>query len=93
MKESYVVGFATLSGPELCAFAREGGGDTLTGVRVGRVLSRERNSLRGADAVGGGGGRQHPRCQQREASRDPARSDCKAKNSITIIGVLILVNE
>jgi len=73
MKESYVEGLATHDGPESCAVAREGGGEALTGVRAGRVLSRERNSLRGADAVEEGG-RQHPGRRYREASRDPARS-------------------
>ena len=74
MKESYVEGVATLDGPESCAVAREGGCEALTGVRAGRVLSRERNSLRGADAVEVGG-RQHPERRYREALRDPARSE------------------
>ncbi len=74
MKESYVEGLATHGGPESCADAREGGGEALTGVRAGRVLSRETYSLRGADAVGGGG-RQHPERRYREALRDPARSE------------------
>jgi len=74
MKESYVEGLATHSGPESCADAREGGGEALTGVRAGRVLSRERQSLRGADPVGGWG-RQHPKRRYREALRDPARSE------------------
>ena len=74
MKESYVEGLATHDGPESCAVAREGGGEALTGVRAGRVLSRERTTLRGADAVEEGG-RQHPGRRYREASRDPARSE------------------
>jgi len=74
MKESYVEGFATHDGPESCAAAREGRGEALTGVRAGRVLSRERNPLRGADAVEEGG-RQHPGRRYREAPRDPARSE------------------
>ena len=74
MKESYVEGLATHDGPESCVIAREGGGEALTGVRAGRVLSRERNSLRGADAVEEGG-RQHPGRRYREALRDPARSE------------------
>ena len=74
MKESYVEGLASHSGPESCVVAREGTGEALTGVRAGRVLSRERNSLRGADAVGEGG-RQHPACRYREAQRNPARSE------------------
>ena len=74
MKESYVEGLATHGGPESCADAREGGGEALTGVRAGRVLSRESESLRGADAVEEGG-RQHPVRRYREAYRDPARSE------------------
>ena len=74
MKESYVEGLATHDGPESCANAREGGGEALTGVRAGRVLSREKTTLRGADAVEEGG-RQHPGRRYREALRDPARSE------------------
>ena len=74
MKESYVEGLASHSGPESCVVAREGTGEALTGVRAGRVLSRERNSLRGADAVGEGG-RPHSVHRYRKMRRDPARSE------------------
>ncbi len=74
MKESYVEGLAAHSGPESCVAAREGRGEALTGVRAGRVLSRERNSLRGADAVGEGG-RPHSAHRYREMRRGPARSE------------------
>jgi len=74
MKESYVEGLASHSGPESCVVAREGTGEALTGVRAGRVLSRERNILRGADAVGVGG-RPHPGHRYREMPGDPARSE------------------
>ena len=74
MKESYVEGLATHDGPESCADVREGEGEALTGVRAGRVSSRESTVLRGADAVGGGG-RQHPRRRYRKAPRNPARSE------------------
>ena len=74
MKESYVEGLATHSGPESCVVAREGRGEALTGVRAGRVLSRESNSLRDADAVGEGG-RPHPAHRYREMCRAPARSE------------------
>lgn len=74
MKESYVEGLATHNGPESCAAVRKGGGEALTGVRAGRVFSRERPNLRGADVVGSGG-RQHPARREREACRDPARSE------------------
>ena len=73
MKESYGKGLATHTGPESCVAARKGGGEALTGVRAGRVFSRERNSLRGADAVGESG-RPHPTHRQREMRRGPARS-------------------
>jgi hypothetical protein len=46
MKESNVEGVATHDGPESYAAAREGGGEALTGVRAGRVLSREIRSTR-----------------------------------------------
>ena len=74
MKESYVEGPATHSGPESCAAAREGRGEALTGVRAGRVLSREISLLRGADAVRRSG-RPHPVRRYCETHRDPARSE------------------
>ncbi len=74
MKESYGERLATHTGPESCAAAREGGGEALTGERAGRAFSRERNLLRGADAVGESG-RLQPRHRQREMPRYPARSE------------------
>ncbi len=74
MKESYVEGLATHSGPESCVAVREGSGEALTGVRAGRVLSHESESLRGADAVRRSG-RPHPVRRYRETLRDPARSE------------------
>ncbi len=74
MKESYVEGLAAHSGSESCVVAREGRGEALTGVRAGRVLSRERRFLRGADAVGEGG-RPHSAHRYREMRRGPARSE------------------
>lgn len=70
MKESYVEGLAAHSGPESCVIAREGRSEALTGERAGRVLSRESNSLRGADAVEVRG-RPHPGHRYRERPRDP----------------------
>ncbi len=66
-------GVSTHIGPEPCVVAREGRGEALTGVRAGRVLSRERNLLRGADAVEVCG-RPHPAHRNREMRRNPARS-------------------
>ncbi len=41
MKESYGEGVASHIGPESCARVCKGPGEALTGVRAGRVLSRE----------------------------------------------------
>ena len=43
MKESYVEGLAAHDGPESCGGARKGAAEALTGVRAGRVFSRENN--------------------------------------------------
>ena len=74
MKESYGERLATHAGPESCGVARKGSVEALTGVRAGRVLSRERTFLRGADAVGESG-RPHPAHRYREMQWDPARSE------------------
>src|SRR5213593_2703919 len=74
MKDSYVEGLATHGGPESCGVARKGSVEALTGVRAGRVLSRERTLLRGADAVRRSG-RPHRVPRYRERQADPARSE------------------
>jgi len=74
MKESYGEGLAAHTGPESCAVTRKGGGEALTGVRAGRVFSRERATLRSADAVRRSG-RPHPARRQRKARRSSARSE------------------
>jgi hypothetical protein len=74
MKELYVEGLATHDGPESGAASRKGSGEALTGVRTGRVLSRERNLLRDADAVEVCG-RQHRLRRYREMQPSPARSE------------------
>ena len=75
MQESYGEGLATHTGPESCAADREVGGEALTGVRAGRVLSREIiGPLRGADAVEKDG-RPHRARRYRETRTDPARSE------------------
>jgi hypothetical protein len=56
MKESYVEGLASHNGPESCGGVRKGAVEALTGVRIGRVLSREITEIRGADAVPGAEG-------------------------------------
>ena len=70
MRESYGEGRATHTGPESCAAVRE----ALTGGRAGRAFSRERTSLRDADAVGESG-RPYPGCRERKTLRSPARSE------------------
>ncbi len=74
MQESYGEGLATHTGPESCGATRKGGVEALTGVRAGRVFSRERESLRDADAVRRSG-RHHPAHRHREMRRSPARSE------------------
>jgi RNA-directed DNA polymerase len=74
MKESHVEGSATHSGPESCGASRKGSVEALTGVRAGRVFSRERIFLRDADAVGESG-RQNRVHRHREMCPSPARSE------------------
>jgi len=38
MREPYIEGVAIHGGPESCVGAREGAGEALTGVRVGRAM-------------------------------------------------------
>jgi RNA-directed DNA polymerase len=82
MKESYVEGLAAHSGPESCVVAREGRGEALTGARAGRVLSRESNFLRGADAVEVRG-RPQPAHRHREMGWYPAwsKTPCMCGNT------------
>jgi hypothetical protein len=74
MKASYSEGLAIHAGPESCGGARERTAEALTGVRTGRVFSREINLLRGADAVRRSG-RPYPARRYRKMRRDPARSE------------------
>ena len=80
MKESYVEGLASYGGPESCVHIREDVGEALTGVRAGRVSSREIHDPglrfrgdRGAEAVETCR-RPHRVCRIGEAGTDPARS-------------------
>ena len=82
MKESYVEGLAAHSGPESCVAVRKGRGEALTGVRAGRVLSRESNFLWGADAVRRSG-RPHLSHRYREMRRSPARSETPSMHGNT----------
>jgi hypothetical protein len=85
MKESYGEGVATHTGPESCGTVREDGAEALTGVRAGRVLSRESKSLRSADAVGDVGrrNRQH---RYREMLLGSARSETPCRYGNTMSG-------
>ena len=74
MKESYGEGVASHTDPESCGAVREARVEALTEARAGRVFSRERTSLRGADAVRRSG-RLHPARRYRETRRNPARSE------------------
>src|SRR4029077_2527068 len=74
MEKSHENGLATHIGPESCGAARKGGVEACTGVRAGRVFSRESNSLRDADAVGECG-RLHRVHRYREVYQSPARSE------------------
>jgi len=92
MKVSYVEGLANHNGPESCGAAREGGVEALAGGRTGRVLSREihallreRQVLRGADAVEDGG-RQYRVHRQRKVYLDPARSETPCMYASTLFG-------
>ena len=85
MKESRSEGLATHTGPESCGGAREGVIEALTGVRAGRVLSRESPLLRSADAVGDGG-RQNRRRRYRETQPGSARSETPCTYGNTLLG-------
>ena len=74
MKESHGEGVATHTDPESCVTVREDGREALTGERAGRVFSRERTSLRDADAVEVCG-RPHPGRRYRKTPWSPARSE------------------
>jgi hypothetical protein len=73
MKVLYVEGLASRDGSESCAGIREDVGEALIGVHVGRVSSREKLFIRGADAVEKSG-RQHGMVRYGEHCVGPARS-------------------
>lgn len=92
MQESYSEGVANRAGPESCAIVRKDDGEALTGVRAGRVLSREtiapsrkRRVLRGADAVLMDG-RPHLTRRYRETCQDPARSETPSMHGNALRG-------
>jgi hypothetical protein len=80
MKESYGEGVASHTGPESCAMACKGQGEALTGVRAGRVLSREMDyALKGSSGSrrrtcrteGNSGGIAIARCSRSLRGRRP----------------------
>jgi hypothetical protein len=85
MKESYGEGLATHTGPESCGDVREGAAEASRGVRAGRVFSRERALLRGADTVRRGG-RPHRVRRQRKTQSNPARSETPSTLGHTMRG-------
>ena len=92
MKVSYSEGVAIHTGSESCTFVGNDEGEALTGVRAGKVLSREIESpsrkrwpLWGADAVELSG-RQNWRRRQGETLLDPARSKTLSMHASTLSG-------
>ena len=84
MKESHSEGLATHTGPESCGDACEGVVEALTGVRAGRVLSRE-TLLRSADAMEDCGRRNRER-RHRETLSGFARSETPCTYGNTLLG-------
>lgn len=83
MKESYVKSLANHNGLESCAAARKGGGEALTEVRAGWVLSREMRKVRSADLLGVQG-RQQPAHRFGEMRRYSARSQTPSMYGISL---------
>jgi hypothetical protein len=83
MRELYVEGVATHDGPESCVGVREGEGEALTGVRVGRAIEPRNNHNRGADAVHGAEGHIGGSAS-RELLPDPARSENLSMRGISM---------
>ena len=92
MKVSYSEGLATHTDSESCIFVRKDASEALTGVRAGKVWSREieppsrkRWPLWGADALELSG-RQNRRRRKRETPLDPARSETLSMHASTSYG-------
>jgi len=73
MKTLYIEGLAIHGGPESCAVAREGGGEALTGVHVGRAIEPRKNLTSGCRRFQICG-RQYRRQRYRKLLSGPARS-------------------
>ena len=92
MKVSYVESLASYGGLESCVHIRKDVGEALTGVRAGRVLSREIHAPRrkawvdrGAEAVGVSR-RSHRGRRNGETHMDPARSETLRTHASTLFG-------
>jgi hypothetical protein len=85
MQKSHECEVATHIGPESCGVIRKNGVEALTGERAGRVFSRERTSLRDADAVRRSG-RPHRVHRYREVCPSPARSETPCTYASTSLG-------
>src|SRR5437879_5415599 len=85
MKESYGEGLATHTGLKSCGDVREDDAEASTEARAGRVFSRERTSLRGADAVRRSG-RPYRARRHRKTLQDPARSETPSRPGYTMGG-------
>ena len=83
MRELYVEGVATHDGPESCVGVREGEGEALTGVRVGRAIEPRNKHNRGADAVHGAEGHTGGSAS-RELLPDPARSKNLCMHGVSV---------
>ena len=85
MKESYSEGMANHTGLGSYAGIRKGVGGTLTEERAGRVLSREKLFIRGADAVEKSG-RQHGMVRYGERCVGSARSKTSRTRESHLLG-------
>jgi len=92
MKVSYSEGLATRTGSESCMFVGNGEREALTGVRTGRVLSREIEPPSRSDGHSlvptllNGGGRQNWERRYRETLLDLARSEALCMYASTLSG-------
>jgi hypothetical protein len=78
-------GVASHGASESCAVSGNRDGEAWTGVRAGRVSSREKDFFRGADPLGGWG-RPHRGARLRECPSNPARSEAPCMHARTSCG-------
>ncbi len=85
MQVLYVEDLANHDDPESCVGIRKDDGEALTGEHAGRVLSREKFTVQGADAVEISG-RQHGLGRQGEPQPDPAWSETSRTRGSHLFG-------